>query len=115
MAMTKEGSKMKEVKGQKAFSTGYIAPTMEVITIPKTYFGGLMSNENEGDDVYRWIQYKKKELTKEINGKLKKKTVPDDIEEIEQSLDGGLFLFRDKRTDEAYIIDSNGNLIKKRG
>ena len=34
MAMTKEGSKMKEVKGQKAFSTGYIAPTMEVINNP---------------------------------------------------------------------------------
>ena len=115
MAMTKEGGKMKEVKGQQAFSTGYIAPTMEVITIPKTYFGGLVSNENEGDDVYRWIQYKKDELKKEIKGVMKKMVISADIEERKQSLDGGLFLFRDSRTDEAYIIDENGNVIKKRG
>ena len=59
MAMSKSGKTDEDIpKGQKAFGTGYIAPTMEVINKKVHYLGGVMDATT---DAYSWVEYEKKE------------------------------------------------------
>jgi len=111
MAMTKEGEeKSIEVKGEGAFSTGYIAPTMEVINKKKYHFGGLTSATTK---TYDWVEYEKTEKMKELpSGKKSKIVGLGEIEEKSQKLEGGFFLYRDGRTDKAYVITKEGKIKK---
>ena len=111
MGMSKEGSeKSIEVKGEKSFSTGYIAPTMEIINKKKYHFGGLT---NATTETYGWVEYEKTEKMKEVSGGKQARIVGlGNIEEESQKLDGGFFLYRDSRTDKAYVITKQGKIKK---
>ena len=112
MAMTKEGEeKLVEEKGEKSFSTGYIAPTMEVINKKTYYFGGVELAE---PDLYKWAEYKKtEEMVEHPETKRKQKRVTvGEINNVSQKMEGGFFLYRDKRTDKAYILTRDGKVKK---
>lgn len=111
MAMTKEGSeKSIEVKGEGAFSGGYIAPTMEAINKKRYHLGGVLLATT---DKYSWVEYEKIEEIKELSGGRKGKMINvGSINTQTQSLDGGFFLYRDSRTDKAYVINKEGEVKK---
>lgn len=110
MAMSKSGKTDEDIpKGQKAFGTGYIAPTMEVINKKVHYLGGVMDATT---DAYSWVEYEKEENIIERNGKKLKQIKLGDINAETQKLEGGFFLFRDSRTDKAYVIDKEGKVKK---
>lgn len=111
MAMSKEeGIKLKEVKGEGAFSTGYIAPTMEVINKQRYHLGGVLMATTEK---YSWVEYEKTlELVELSGGRKGKKINVGEINTMTQSLDGGFFLYRDDRTDKAYVMTKEGKVKK---
>tara|TARA_R110000824_G_scaffold40986_1_gene122366 strand:+ start:6574 stop:6912 length:339 start_codon:yes stop_codon:yes gene_type:complete len=111
MSLSKEGTeKSIEVKGESAFSTGYIAPTMEIINKKKYHFGGLTGSTT---DKYSWVEYEKKSKIVELsNGKEAKVVGLGKLEDESQKLDGGFFLYRDSRTDKAYVITKEGKIKK---
>tara|TARA_R110000787_G_scaffold77872_1_gene170909 strand:+ start:956 stop:1294 length:339 start_codon:yes stop_codon:yes gene_type:complete len=111
MAMSKEGEdKSTEVKGEEAFSTGYIAPTMEVINKQKYHLGGVLMATT---DKYSWVEYEKNVEIKELGGGKKGKIIKlGSVKTTTQSLEGGFFLYRDSRTDKAYVMTKEGKVKK---
>jgi len=110
MAISKEGTESKvTAKGEKSFSSGYIAPTMEVINKKHYYFGGI---ENITPEKYKWAEYKKQEKEVERDGRTMTAVAAGEVEDRSQNMEGGFFLHRDSRTDKAYIMTSEGTVKK---
>jgi hypothetical protein len=111
MSTIKGGDKKKTLKGQESFSTGYIAPTMEVINKKGFHFGGIVELPKDGSSKYKWMEYKRtQEIVDLPNGRKGKKIGLTNLSEESQDLQNGFFLFRDDRTDDAYIITQEGKV-----